>query len=35
MWYFAGILGGRRGTGATAGAPYLQSTVARRALPEL
>jgi len=29
------IIGGKRGTGGTAGVPYLQSTVAKRAFPEL
>ena len=29
------VIGGKRGTGGTAGVPYLQSTVAKRAFPEL
>ncbi|MFS0735801.1 tryptophan 2,3-dioxygenase family protein [Sphingomonas sp. 1P06PA] len=29
------IIGGKRGTGGTAGVPYLQSTVAKRCFPEL
>ena len=29
------IIGGKRGTGGTAGVPYLESTVAKRAFPEL
>lgn len=29
------IIGGKRGTGGTAGVPYLQSTVTKRAFPEL
>jgi tryptophan 2,3-dioxygenase len=29
------IIGAKRGTGGTAGVPYLQSTVAKRAFPEL
>lgn len=29
------IIGGKRGTGGTAGVPYLQSTLAKRAFPEL
>jgi len=29
------IIGGKRGTGGTAGVPYLASTVAKRAFPEL
>ena len=29
------IIGGKRGTGGTAGVPYLQATVAKRAFPEL
>ncbi len=29
------IIGGKRGTGGTAGVPYLQSTVGKRAFPEL
>ena len=29
------IIGGKRGTGGTAGVPYLQETVAKRAFPEL
>ena len=29
------IIGGKRGTGGTAGAAYLQGTVAKRAFPEL
>jgi len=29
------IIGGKRGTGGTAGAPYLESTLAKRAFPEL
>lgn len=29
------VIGGKRGTGGTAGVPYLQSTLAKRAFPEL
>ena len=29
------VIGGKKGTGGTAGVPYLQSTVAKRAFPEL
>ena len=29
------VIGGKRGTGGTAGVPYLQSTVTKRAFPEL
>jgi tryptophan 2,3-dioxygenase len=29
------IIGGKRGTGGTAGVPYLESTLAKRAFPEL
>jgi tryptophan 2,3-dioxygenase len=29
------IIGGKRGTGGTTGVPYLQSTIAKRAFPEL
>ena len=29
------IIGGKRGTGGTAGVPYLQSTLSKRAFPEL
>lgn len=29
------VIGGKRGTGGTAGVPYLESTVAKRAFPEL
>jgi tryptophan 2,3-dioxygenase len=29
------IIGGKRGTGGTAGVPYLQSTITKRAFPEL
>ena len=29
------IIGGKRGTGGTAGVPYLQSTLAKRSFPEL
>jgi len=29
------VIGGKRGTGGTAGVPYLQSTVSKRAFPEL
>ncbi|MBR0551034.1 tryptophan 2,3-dioxygenase [Stakelama marina] len=29
------IIGGKRGTGGTAGVPYLQTTLAKRAFPEL
>lgn len=29
------IIGGKRGTGGTAGVPYLESTLSRRAFPEL
>lgn len=29
------VIGGKRGTGGTAGVPYLQSTVQKRAFPEL
>lgn len=29
------IIGGKRGTGGTAGVPYLQNTLAKRAFPEL
>jgi tryptophan 2,3-dioxygenase len=31
----ARIIGGKRGTGGTAGVPYLQATTAKRAFPEL
>jgi tryptophan 2,3-dioxygenase len=31
----ARIIGGKRGTGGTVGVPYLESTVAKRAFPEL
>ncbi len=29
------VIGGKRGTGGTAGVPYLESTLAKRAFPEL
>ena len=29
------VIGGKRGTGGTAGVPYLQSTLSKRAFPEL
>jgi tryptophan 2,3-dioxygenase len=29
------VIGGKRGTGGTAGVSYLQSTLAKRAFPEL
>jgi tryptophan 2,3-dioxygenase len=29
------IIGGKRGTGGTAGVPYLESTLSKRAFPEL
>jgi len=29
------IIGGKRGTGGTTGVPYLQSTLSKRAFPEL
>ena len=29
------VIGMKRGTGGTAGVPYLQSTLAKRAFPEL
>jgi len=31
----ARVIGGKRGTGGTAGVPYLQSTLSKRAFPEL